>query len=70
MIRVLATTQRSTRVPVVLASAGGGAPCPIPLRHCPDRAARNVSFWRHNPEISDIFCGLNNTGVAVRDRDG
>jgi hypothetical protein len=32
--------------------------------------ARIVSFWRHNPEISDILCGLNNTGVAVRDRDG
>ena len=41
----------------------------IPLRHCMDRA-RIVSFWRHNPEISDILCGLNNTGVAVRDRDG
>ncbi len=42
----------------------------IPLCHCPDRAARIVSFWRHNPEISDILCGVNNTGVAVRDRDG
>jgi hypothetical protein len=70
MIRVLAATQPSTRVPVVLASAGGSAPRPsYPLRHCMDRA-RIVSFWRHNPEISDILCGLNNTGVAVRDRDG
>jgi hypothetical protein len=42
----------------------------IPLRHCPDRAARIVSFWRHTAEISDILCGPNNTGVAVRDRDG
>jgi hypothetical protein len=64
-----AAKQRSTRVPVVLASAGGRGASLIPLRHCMDRA-RIVSFWRHTPEISDILCGLNNTGVAVRDRDG
>jgi hypothetical protein len=65
-----AATQCLMRVPVVLASTGADAPCPSYPCAAARTAARIVSFWRHNPEISDIFCGPNMAGVAVHIRDG
>ncbi len=44
MIRALAATQRSTRVPVVLASAGGGGAPRLPYPCAIARTARRALF--------------------------